>query len=69
MIKTYITNKKIYIFQIINKFINISFLKKDNPKITLGRWNIENNNIKTNIKIDNANEDHCGTCLYTKKIN
>uniref|UniRef100_A0A6C0IR41 Uncharacterized protein n=1 Tax=viral metagenome TaxID=1070528 RepID=A0A6C0IR41_9ZZZZ len=33
--------------------------------IHLGRWNINDAN-KTNIKIDYANEDHCGTCLIAK---
>jgi hypothetical protein len=64
MIKSYIINKKKSIFQIIYKF-----LKKDTHKLVLGRWNIENNHDKINIKIDNANEDHCGTCSYTKKNN
>ena len=36
-------------------------------KIILGRWKLENNDIKTNIKVDSANEDHCGTCIYTVK--
>jgi len=28
----------------------------------LGRWKIENCNVKLNTKIDLANEDHCGPC-------
>ena len=33
------------------------------PKIIpLGRWNLESCNQKTNQKIDQSNEDHCGPC-------
>jgi len=28
----------------------------------VGRWRIENCNLKTNSKIDLSNEDHCGPC-------
>lgn len=59
----------IKIFEIPNKITNIIFnyFNRNNNKITLGRWGIEKESHKTNIKIDNANEDHCGTCVYTKK--
>ncbi len=67
MIRTFITNKKNNLFQIVNKFINYEFAKKPVAKLTLGRWNREDCYNKINIKVDNANEDHCGTCLYTKK--
>jgi hypothetical protein len=43
----------------------ISILKKIIPKEIpkpVGRWNIENCNIKINNKIDLSNEDHCGPC-------
>ena len=43
-------------------------LKKDTKKV-LGRWNTENCDKRTNIKIDMSNEDHCGPCgqyLLTK---
>ena len=42
-----------------------SFIKKILPKELpkpLGRWNVENCNIKTNNKVDLSNEDHCGPC-------
>ena len=42
-----------------NFFKNIIEIKSE--KKTLGRWSNENN-IKTNLKVDYANEDHCGTC-------
>lgn len=42
--------------QILKKFTN-----SNNQKITLGRWSNENVK-KTNLKIDYANEDHCGVC-------
>jgi hypothetical protein len=38
-----------------------NILPKDLPK-PLGRWNVEQCNIKTNYKIDLSNEDHCGPC-------
>jgi hypothetical protein len=38
-----------------------SILKKDIPK-PVGRWRIEECNIKMNQKIDLSNEDHCGPC-------
>lgn len=37
------------------------FMPKDIPK-PVGRWRIEECNIKTNNKIDLSNEDHCGPC-------
>jgi len=61
----YIT--KNYIHQFITKFMNYKF-KNEIPKIILGRWSIEIDNNKTNIKVDYANEDHCGTCFYSKKL-
>ena len=45
-----------YITTILRKFV-----PKELPK-TLGRWNIEQCNTKTNHKIDLSNEDHCGPC-------
>ena len=36
-------------------------LSKELPK-PVGRWNIENCNIKMNHKVDLSNEDHCGPC-------
>ena len=32
------------------------------PKITLGRWNLDECKTKINTKVDWANEDHCGPC-------
>jgi hypothetical protein len=52
-----------YITSIYHKFIQSKIICKNKP-IQLGRWNI-NDTHKTNIKIDYANEDHCGTCLMT----
>jgi hypothetical protein len=45
-----------YIISIIKKI-----LSKEIPK-PVGRWRIENCNIKMNHKIDLSNEDHCGPC-------
>ena len=42
-----------------------SLIKKFKPKdlsIPLGRWKLENSNVKINKKIDWSNEDHCGPC-------
>jgi hypothetical protein len=47
-------NLKYFIDNIFKKNI-----KKD--KIVLGRWANENSK-KTKLKIDYANEDHCGVC-------
>ena len=56
------TNHKIFIlFQIIK---NIRF---NEPIILLGRWKIDNCNIKMYNKIDNSNEDNCGTCYFLRK--
>jgi hypothetical protein len=44
---------------------SILFNKNNNindKKITLGRWSIEKNLKKTNLKVDYANEDNCGVC-------
>ena len=46
---------------------NFYFGRNRNITITLGRWKIEKKDYITDIKINNANEDHCGTCIYTKK--
>ena len=43
----------------------INFIRKFLPKEVIkpvGRWKIENCNIKMNNKIDLSNEDHCGPC-------
>ena len=45
-----------HIMSIIKKF-----LPRDLPK-PVGRWRIEECNVKTNNKIDLSNEDHCGPC-------
>lgn len=37
------------------------FLPKELPK-PVGRWSIENCNLKTNQRVDLSNEDHCGPC-------
>ena len=44
---------------IINLFSKL--LPKELPK-PIGRWKIEDCNIKINNKIDLSNEDHCGPC-------
>ena len=36
-------------------------LPKDLPK-PVGRWRIEECNVKMNQKVDLSNEDHCGPC-------
>jgi len=46
---------------------NFNYNRKKNRTITLGRWKIEKNDYITDLKISNANEDHCGTCYYTQK--
>jgi len=46
------------------KFI-ISIIRKIIPKELpkpLGRWKLEDCNIKINNKVDLSNEDHCGPC-------
>jgi hypothetical protein len=51
----------------ISSFLIIFKVKKS--IVHLGRWNVENCNKRINIKIDLANEDHCGPCgKYIKKI-
>jgi len=45
---------------IFNNFKGI--FTKNNQKISLGRWNIDNCHHKINKKIDYSNEDHCGPC-------
>jgi hypothetical protein len=44
------------IFSFIKNFISKEIVKP------VGRWGIENCNIKLNKKIDLSNEDHCGPC-------
>jgi len=56
-IKTY--NTTMMIKKIIEMF-------KPKPQVMLGRW-IRTSPPLTNIKIDYANEDHCGTCSNDNK--
>ena len=48
--------KSIYTSTIISSFFN----NRVSP-VNLGRWKRENEQ-KTNLKIDYANDDHCGVC-------
>ncbi len=56
MIMIVTTNMK----KLLDKFLIIFKVKKS--IVHLGRWNVENCNKRINIKIDLANEDHCGPC-------
>ena len=38
-----------------------NIIKKEPPR-PLGRWRIEDCNLKMNNKVDLSNEDHCGPC-------
>lgn len=56
----------------IKDFVNKIFKNKINinsDKLQLGRWTNENSK-RTKLKIDYANEDHCGICtkLLEKNI-
>ena len=55
MLLTRLKNK----FDLVNWFKN--FTNTKTQPITLGRWSNENRK-KTNLKVDYANEDHCGVC-------
>jgi hypothetical protein len=44
------------------------FINYKQPKVLLGRWNIDYCEKKINKKIDLSNEDHCGTCNNIKII-
>ena len=46
-------------YSIINIIKNL--IPKELPK-PVGRWKVEECNIKMNNKIDLSNEDHCGPC-------
>jgi hypothetical protein len=48
-----------YTVNIINIIRKI--IPKDAP-LPVGRWRIENCNVRLNQKIDLSNEDHCGPC-------
>ena len=37
-------------------------------KVSLGRWNVDDCEKKIHTKIDNSNEDHCGSCKNQKHI-
>ena len=43
------------------KSIVKNLLPKDLPK-PMGRWGMEECNIKINNRVDLSNEDHCGPC-------
>lgn len=42
--------------------------KGTSPNPSLGRWLVEKDSKKINIKIDQSNEDHCGCCSSMVKI-
>jgi len=44
--------------KLLINFLNKFVLKE--PTKTMGRWHVEKCDVKTNKKIDFANEDHCG---------
>jgi hypothetical protein len=44
------------IIDIINGFF------KTDTKILLGRWHLNDCNLRVNKKVDLSNEDHCGPC-------
>ena len=51
--------------------LQMQFLKRFyNPCITnmLGRWSLHYDQVTVNIKIDQANEDHCGCCVVPTKM-
>ena len=45
------------ILEIIN-----GFFKQADTKILLGRWHLNDCNLRVNKKVDLSNEDHCGPC-------
>lgn len=47
--------------RILNIIMN-QFGKKLSTNTPLGRWNIDYCLTKTALKVDRANEDHCGPC-------
>lgn len=51
-------------FRTIKVYIS-SFLKTD--LTLLGRWKLDNFK-QTKLKIDMANMDHCGTCLFKANL-
>jgi hypothetical protein len=61
-----------FLIRIKNKFNPINWIKNftniKNQQITLGRWSYENQK-KTDLKVDYANEDNCGVCTNLLKKN
>lgn len=57
-------------YTVIKSIISkIKFYNSPSHLVLLGRWNIDSCNKTRNIKIDMANEDHCGACSqYRHKI-
>jgi hypothetical protein len=49
-----------YIKTIVKSVIN-NIIPKELPK-PVGRWSIEECNVKMNARVDLSNEDHCGPC-------
>ncbi len=52
------------------KIISIikNLIPNKQPKVLLGRWNIEYCDRKINKKVDLSNEDHCATCNIIKIV-
>jgi hypothetical protein len=49
-----------YIKTILKTIVN-KIIPKELPK-PVGRWSIEECNLKMNTRVDLSNEDHCGPC-------
>jgi hypothetical protein len=53
--------------QMIVRTISIKGTNQNHP-LSLGRWLVEKDIGKINIKIDQSNEDHCGCCSNITKV-
>ncbi len=49
---------------LLKKFIHS--ISAQERRRAAGRWNLEHCISKTNLKVDYANEDHCGVCVDAK---
>jgi hypothetical protein len=49
-----------YIKTIVKSVVN-KIIPKELPK-PVGRWSIEECNVRMNTRVDLSNEDHCGPC-------
>ena len=51
-------------FTNVFNFLSMNYLEEN----LIGRWKVSNNNKIISLKVDQANEDHCGCCNFEQQL-